>query len=130
MVWVRSVAAAVAVLALCGCASGPGAGTATTTAAPASGLYGMATQGPTQPVCQEGQPCSGPYQGPLEAVGGDGAVHAFATAQDGSFNVTLPPGHYTLRGPPDRSLPRCAGGADVPAGAYVRVDVMCDTGIR
>jgi len=118
---------------LSGCAGAPQAGTAsegTTGAGLGSGLEGTATKSPTTPVCRVGEPCSGPYAGPLEAVGPDGEAHAFASNATGAFRVGLSPGHYTVRSPPGQTYPRCAAEADVAAGAFTHVDIGCDTGIR
>lgn len=101
-----------------------------------SGIFGIAMLGPTCPVVQEPPrpECDDrPYEGPLRAARDDGGVGGvFSTDAQGRFNVSLPPGAYSIRSPEENRLPTCANVAPivVPVGGWVRVDVSCDTGIR
>jgi hypothetical protein len=95
-----------------------------------SGIQGTASEGPTEPVCRNGEPCSGPYQGPLQATRRDGWTRAFTTDQNGTFDVPLPPGTYTITNPPSYTFPRCSQDVAVLPNQYTTVDIACDTGIR
>lgn len=113
---------------LAGCLSAP--------APDDSGIYGVATMGPTCPA-ERDPPDPGcadrPYQGELVALRGGSVAATFSTSADGAFNVTLAPDEYTIRQPGDASrLPTCAseGPIIVVTGTWTRADVSCDTGIR
>lgn len=99
---------------------------------PTGTIHGTATLGPTQPVCREGEPCSGPYSGPLTLVrASDGkAVRSFA-ASNGTFEVDVAPGTYAVRHSAANGWPTCRSpDFTVQAGATTEVAVDCDTGIR
>lgn len=118
----------VAALVLAGCLEYGGEGVG-------SGIVGVATMGPTCPVERDppDPACADrPYEGELVASRVDGGVSGtFRTDAEGRFNVSLPAGAYEIRSPEGQQLPWCAGGpVEVVAGAWTRVDVSCDTGIR
>ncbi|MEA3199097.1 MAG: hypothetical protein QOE90_525 [Thermoplasmata archaeon] len=122
------------VLALAGCLSAPAPAPSTS----GSGIFGTAMLGPTCPV-ERAPPdpaCADrPFAGNLTVTSADGATSLarFVTRADGTFNVTLAPGTYAIRGAENpNGLPRCAsdGPFTVRAGAWTEVNVSCDTGIR
>lgn len=113
--------ALVLVAALAGCSSGPEA-TGT--------VRGTAVLGPTQPVCRVGEPCSEPYSGPLDLVR-DGKVVRTFTARNGSFEVQVAPGGYTVAHTSANGWPTCQSeGFRVEADRVTEVAVDCDTGLR
>ena len=61
----------------------------------ASGLHGTVFKAPTQPVCRQGQPCSGPAQVTLLFRRG---THTYRTRSSptGLYRITLPAGYYTV----------------------------------
>lgn len=117
------------VLALAGCLSQPAV-------PPDSGIYGVATLGPTCPV-ERDPPDPGcadrPYEGALRVTTPDGArvVATFSTDPAGKFNVSVAPGAYVLGSTGER-WPVCAseGEVVVAEGRWTRANVSCDTGIR
>ena len=75
-----------------------------------------------------------PYQYALVAVfRANDPVHAYAIVKadaQGKFQVSLPPGEYTL-GAGESNLPRCDHPrASVGPAGYAVVNISCDTGIR
>lgn len=101
-----------------------------------SGIYGVATIGPTCPVEREPpEPACAdrPFEGRLEVRRLDGGVvGVFSPDAQGRFNVSLQPGEYALRAAGDAHLPTCASAEPIRvlAGAWTRVVVACDSGIR
>jgi hypothetical protein len=98
-----------------------------------SGLHGVVTRGPTQPVCQVGTPCSTPAVG-VELVFSRGGqvVTRVRTGSGGRYAVRLAPGDYAVRLQPQPKIgtglrPRTAR---VPRGAQALVNFFVDTGIR
>jgi hypothetical protein len=59
------------------------------------GLHGMVTKGPTQPVCRQGEPCSGPAQVTL-LFKRRGHTYRTRSAADGTYRISLPTGIYTV----------------------------------
>jgi len=98
----------------------------------ASGLHGVVTRGPTQPVCQVGTPCSGPSVGTVLVFSHSGRVAArVRTGAGGRYSVRLPAGFYAVRVSPAQKI----GGlkprqVHVPSGSSARLDFFVDTGIR
>src|SRR3954469_21594503 len=87
----------------------------------ASGLHGVATRGPTQPVCQVGTPCSGPAVGTVLVFSHSGRVAArVRTGAGGRYSVRLPAGFYAVRVSPAQKIggrgPPPGGVAPGPAG--------------
>jgi hypothetical protein len=101
-----------------------------------SGIFGVATLGPTCPVEREPpdpQCTDRPYGGQLVAESADGGVTGtFSTNAVGEFNVSLPAGEYSIRTPEPGRLPTCSNAEPVVVliGRWTRADVACDTGIR
>jgi len=99
----------------------------------ASGLHGVVTRGPTQPVCRLGKPCSEPAVGAVLVFSRSGRVVARVRAgAGGSYLVRLAPGYYAVRTP---APPKIGTGlrpreARVRAGVLARLDFSIDTGIR
>jgi hypothetical protein len=101
-----------------------------------SGIVGAAVAGPTCPVVTQDDPdCADrPVAGAtilvLDAAGTE--VARVATAEDGSFEVALPPGDYTIEPQPVEGYMGTAGAMAVTVvadGATV-VQLAYDTGIR
>jgi hypothetical protein len=117
--------AILAVLSICiGCASGAGA--------PAGGIEGRVTTGPTCPVQREGSPCPpGTWTGTVRATSSDGATHESTTGSDGSYRLALEPGTYTVTAVVEGAGPPFAEPVTVTVGSTMqRLDLQVDTGIR
>lgn len=99
----------------------------------ASGLHGIVSRGPIQPVCQAGSPCTAPAVGAVLVFSRNGRIAArVRTLAGGRYTVRLAAGTYTVRLSP---VPRIGAGITprevrVPGGASRRIDFMIDTGIR
>jgi hypothetical protein len=100
-------------------------------APPAGGLYGVATRGPTKPVCRVGEPCTEPAAAiTLTFVRAGRAAGRVRTGALGGYRIHLAPGLYAVR-------TSAAPFGVVPAPSHVRVlvrmrrvDFSIDTGIR
>lgn len=113
-------------LAAAACARG-GAGDGT------QGVRGVVLRGPMCPVEQKGSPCpEEPVPDARITVLRDGEAVTIATSdRDGRFEIVLAPGRYTLEVEPGAAgLFAKPVEVDVPAGSFVRVDLVIDTGIR
>lgn len=104
----------------------------TAAATTTSGLRGIVTRGPTQPVCREGEPCEEPAANvTLLFVQSGRVVARTTTGPKGGYRVLLRPGRYavtTARWTIGVGLtPRLVV---VPRGRLARVDFDLDTGIR
>ena len=101
-----------------------------------SGIRGTVLLGPTCPGPADpeatGEPCTTPYATELAILGGDGKLLTrVTTAADGTFQVDLPPGDYTIapkNGDPYPTAP--SQSVTVQADHYVTVQVNYDSGIR
>ena len=121
------------VVAACGLA-GDGA---TPLPAEPSGIRGTVILGPTCPVegepgAHEPVPCLTPYVAQLVIVNGQDEVVARVTsADDGTFQVDLPPGDYVVTPQSGDPFPVAQlVPVSVPPGTYVEIQVNYDTGIR
>jgi hypothetical protein len=116
--------AALALLVCMACASHP--------AAPAGGIEGQVTVGPTCPVEQAGSPCPpGTWTGTVRATSSDGSVHDTATGADGSYRLALAPGTYTVAPVVEGAVPPTARPATVTVGTTMQqLDLELDSGIR
>ncbi len=101
-----------------------------------SGVRGTVLTSPTCPVEQnppQPQCAAQPYATTVAVFRANNSVTPFATTRsgiDGSFQISLPPGQYTL-GAGESMLPRCEHpSATVGATGYTVVNISCDTGIR
>ncbi len=95
-----------------------------------TGLEGVATLGPTQPVCQPSEPCDAPLQAEFTLRQAGRVVAHFASDSSGRFLVYAEPGTYTV-------VPAQAVGIGVQAPEVVvqqrgltHIDLSFDTGIR
>jgi hypothetical protein len=99
-----------------------------------TGIEGVITTGPIHGgPSRKGETDSAPLSDVAFEVKNDtGVVTSFTTATDGSFRVTVPPGHYLIRRVGNR--PRLGGGGqftvDVSPGSFAKVHFECDSGIR
>ena len=112
------------------CGGGP-----PTPAVSGSGIAGRAVAGPICPVERPGDPACAPrpVAGALVIVrGADGSEVATAqTADDGRYEVSVPPGRYTVEGAPVEGLMGNPTAAEVEVVDGVEtVDLQYDTGIR
>jgi hypothetical protein len=97
-----------------------------------SGLRGLVTRGPVQPVCRGTGSCDEPAVGVTLRFSRSGRVVARATTnRKGWYSVQLRPGRYSVRtnrrGPEAIPLP---AGVTVPRGRTARRDFSLDTGLR
>jgi hypothetical protein len=99
-----------------------------------SGIQGTAMIGPACPgPVQVDNPCPDqPYQGVLILLDAAGNIAAeIQTNQDGSFQVTLPPGNYRITTAPGKMLPAApAEEIRVDPGQYTIVQISFDSGMR
>jgi hypothetical protein len=125
------VALVVSSLAGCG-GQGPG------TTRDQSGVAGRVHLGPQCPVETEGDPCEDkPAAGsrvtvakqlPGNSDAGGEVVARTTTHADGSYRVAVPPGKYVVTAHAGMSCDLMK--TSVISGAYSKVDIPCDTGIR
>ncbi len=121
----RALTAGVVVLALAGC-SAPAAD---------GGVSGTVWYGPVCPVARDppDPDCADrPYEVDLllAKANAEAVVRRFSSEADGTFSVAAPAGEYTIRND-GQQPPSCwAGPFTLTAGAWIRVDVHCDSGIR
>jgi hypothetical protein len=132
----RSAAVGALVLAgLCLIACDPGGGASQSPSAP-SGIRGTVFIGPTCPgpvdPSATDEPCVTPYSAQLAILDADGKVVTRVTSgADGTFQVDLPPGDYTVapqNGDPVPSAP--SQPVSVEPGKYTEIQVNYDSGMR
>ena len=129
---VRTVTIAAGILVLAGC------GEESPATKTQSGVAGLVHVGPQCPVETAGNPCEDQPAANVtvtvsEQIPGDsyaaGEVVARATTNaDGSYRIVVAPGDYVVTA--DAGMSCELMDARVTDGAYVKVDVPCDTGIR
>ncbi len=100
-----------------------------------TGVEGIVTVGPMCPVVQAGQECpDAPYAASLTVVLASGRIVARASAaDDGSYRIALDAGDYLLQAEASDGGPFPASAGypfSVLEGAWTRVDVTLDSGIR
>jgi hypothetical protein len=97
-----------------------------------SGIEGRAVAGPQCPVVRADSPCpDAAVSAEIDVLQNGRVVKTFTTRTDGTFRVALEPGSYTLQGKTTGRLPVSkAVEVAVTAGAYTKVDIVFDTGIR
>ncbi len=98
-----------------------------------TGIEGIVRIGPSCPVQQAGTPCPDkPYVATVQVRDANGkVVTTFISGDDGTFQVDLPPGRYTL-------VPRTSGRLPhaeqrvvvVREGKRTHVEITYDSGIR
>lgn len=101
------------------------------------GVRGIVLLGPVCPA-ERVPPEEGcgprPYQTTIVVAHASTPTKIFATtegAQDGTFEISLPPGDYLLTARGGEPFPSCGfTGATVAPGGYVEATIECDTGIR
>lgn len=133
-----TIAAAILVLAGCGDQGGDQGGDQRAGTKTQSGVSGLVHLGPQCPVETPGDPCEdAPAANVTVTVGeqipGDsyaiGKVVASATTDaDGGFRIAIAPGDYVVTA--DAGMSCELMDARVTTGAYSKVDIPCDTGIR
>jgi hypothetical protein len=96
-----------------------------------SGLHGTVFKGPTQPVCRQGQPCSGPAQVTLLFRRGT-RTYRTRSSTTGVYRIALPAGYYTVTTAERIGIRRNLRPqrVHVRAGYSDRLDFRIDTGIR
>ena len=94
-----------------------------------SGLRGVVTKGPTQPVCMVGRPCSKPAANVTLTFTRGGVAHRVVSSMTGAYRIALRPGTYrlTVAGARFGYTPHTVV---VPAGRFAVRNVSIDTGIR
>ena len=94
-----------------------------------SGVRGIVTRGPTQPVCMVGAPCSKPAANVTLTFTRGGVAHRVVSAKTGAYRIVLRPGTYrlTIAGARFGYTPHTVV---VPVGRFAVRDVSIDTGIR
>ncbi|HEX7255587.1 MAG TPA: hypothetical protein VF236_06630 [Gaiellaceae bacterium] len=121
----RAVAAVLAALALVPAAVG-----GATPDGLASGLRGVVMRGPTNPICDDREPCEEPAAGVILRFARAGHVVArVKTSPNGLYRVRLRPGRYTVTTPRRVAglMPRVVR---VPVRRFARVDFQLDTGMQ
>lgn len=98
-----------------------------------SGLEGLVTRGPIQPVCVVDVPCDEPFAALFHVTQAGHEVASFRSNGQGQFSITLPLGDYVIT--PDASAPiifptRQAKSVRVEPNGMTRVELGFDTGIR
>ena len=97
-------------------------------------VVGVVRAGPTCPVERKSHPCRpAPVAAALvEArLPGGGIVAEVRTSKDGSYSLSVTPGHYELVIGTPNFLPHCPSRmVTVTSGSRQPIDFACDTGIR
>ena len=95
-------------------------------------LHGLVMQGPTQPVCQDGVPCSKPAANvQLVFRGLNGSTAITRTDVRGRYALKLRRGTYTVETMPGRRIGSGLQPSRITVrGTTQRVDFDLDTGIR
>ena len=121
----RRAAVAVVLVLAAACASNAGS-------APSGGIEGHVTIGPMCPVEREGSPCPpGTWSGIVRATASDGSVHDTRTGADGSYQLALPPGTYTVTPVVEGAgLPTAKPVTVTVTTAMQPLDLQLDSGIR
>lgn len=119
-----------ACVALAACAAA-GGGSRTALAGTVSGISGRTLIGPTCPVQRPGQSCVAPYRATLRVLAPHRRLVATVrSGSDGRFRVRLAPGRYLVE-PLSRGFPHARNRAvAVRRGAFTRVTIMYDSGLR
>ena len=99
-----------------------------------SGIYGIVTTGPINPVEKEGELNYKPYQATIIIKNNDNLaeIERFTSNIDGTFKVYLKPGKYILE-PLKSNEPFPVGRpieVEVKPNQFTEVNISFDTGIR
>ncbi len=100
----------------------------------AAGIQGKVLLGPMCPVQQAGSPCPDkPIKADIAVTASEGKTVASGRSDEsGTYRISLPPGAYTVTA----NRPGSALGSgkpvmvEVPAGTYVHLNLLVDSGIR
>ncbi len=100
----------------------------------AAGIQGKVLLGPMCPVQQAGSPCPDkPIKADIAVTASEGKTVASGRSDEsGTYRISLPPGSYTVTA----NRPGSALGSgkpvmvEVPAGTYVHLNLLVDSGIR
>jgi len=100
-----------------------------------SGIRGIVHLGPTCENATRASPCIEPYSADLVILDSDDNVIArVRSGEDGTFELTLPPGIYTIQPVPPSNGDQFPTGDPVSVvvgdQAYTEIGVDFDTGIR
>jgi hypothetical protein len=127
------LAAVIGLLAVLLCGCGPSdAGVASPSSGP-SGIRGTVLICPGPPAPEDtGQPCASPYPAELAILDDNGkVVNRVTAAADGTFQVDVPPGDYTIAPRNGDPYPTAISqSVTVEAGQYVTVQINYDSGAR
>ena len=95
-----------------------------------TGLEGIASRGPVQPVCREGEPCDAPLEASFTLQQNGHEVARFASDSSGHFLVYAAPGTYVVV--PDEPIGLGPQTPEVTVGSegLTHFDLAFDTGIR
>jgi hypothetical protein len=101
----------------------------------ASGIRGTVLLGPQCPVVVEGSPCPDtPFDADIQVLDRTGeVVTTVHSGEDGTFEVALDPGTYTLQGVPSEGSPFPFAKpvtVTVEPETFTEITVNFDTGIR
>ena len=100
----------------------------------AAGIQGKVLLGPMCPVQQAGSPCPDkPIKSDITVTASDGKTVATGHSDEsGTYRISLPPGSYTVTA--NRPGSGLGSGkpvmVEVPAGTYVHLNLLVDSGIR
>ncbi|NNG15627.1 MAG: hypothetical protein HKM89_04030, partial [Gemmatimonadales bacterium] len=98
-----------------------------------SGIEGLVTRGPIQPVCVVDIPCDEPFAALFHVTQDGREIATFRSDDEGQFAIDLLPGDYTIT--PDATAPiifptRQAKTVRVESNTVARIELDFDTGIR
>lgn len=101
----------------------------------AAGIRGKVLLGPMCPVLQSDSPCPDrPIKADITVTGSDGETVATGRSDgNGTYRISLPPGSYTVTAKRPGSGGLGSGKpvtVEVPAGTYVHLNLLVDSGIR
>jgi hypothetical protein len=103
------------------------------TPAGATGIEGSISVSPIHPgPTRKGETDSGPLANvAFEIVKADNVVATFTTDAKGRFQVSVPPGSYTVRMRERKKIGGCGERTvEVTASGFAKLDWNCDTGMR
>jgi hypothetical protein len=98
-----------------------------------TGLEGVVTRGPIQPVCSVDVPCDAPFSAEFRVFQEDRIVASFHSDSGGRFRVELMPGSYEVAPDPDAPIflaETQRRPVEVGPTGITNVTLQFDTGIR
>lgn len=93
-------------------------------------VHGVATRGPTAPVCMTAKPCSEPAVGAVLAFSRGGRVVRVRVGAGGRYEARLERGTYLVRVVPAARIGTGVRPDRIHVTRAARVDFFIDTGIR